>query len=476
VPKQINHLLEENKKLNQEKLELSLKLKEANEIIESIRNGNIDAIMIATNRDQKMLVSDRADQTYRRFIENMSEGVVTLYGDGNILYSNSSFANIVNVSLENVIGANLRNFIPIEYVGIFEKLFNNGPGDNGKMELSFLNQDGSRSYYMISFNALHLEDFLAINLVWTDVTDQKKAGERLIAINDELKQSIEERILSESQVVMLNRVLKGNIKVLEEANTELTSFAHIASHDLQEPLRKIMTYSSMLEKEYQKLVDQRGQNYIEKIVNSSARMRNLIKDILEYAELSNNGIDIKPTDLQTIVNDVLSDLEIVIQETNAQITVIEQLPVIEANASQMRQLFQNLISNSLKFISPDNDPRITISYETAKGRQIGLTDEDWVDEQFYRFYLKDNGIGFNPKHGHKIFTIFQRLNSHAAYQGTGIGLAICKKIVKRHNGFISAESNLSQGALFTITLPARQAVYERNNMIATPATASSLPE
>lgn len=464
MSKQINHLVEENEKLNQERLALTIKLKEANEIIESIRNGNIDAILMASNREQKVMVADTADQTYRRFIENMSEGVVTLYGDGNILYSNSSFADMVNVSLENVIGANLRKFIPVEYVGIFERLFSKGPGNNGKMELSFLNKGGSRTYYMISFNPLHLEDFLAINLVWTDVTDQKKAGERLVATNDELELSIKERTLSENHVVMLNRVLKGNITVLEDANTELTSFAHIASHDLQEPLRKIATFSSILERDYYDVIDQRGQNYIEKIVNSSVRMRNLIRDILEYAELSNNGMAIKPTDLQIIVNEVLSDLEIVIQETNAQITIIEQLPVIEANASQMRQLFQNIISNSLKFINPDKDPRISISYETRKGRQIGLVDEDWVDEEFYRFYLKDNGIGFEQKHVNKIFTIFQRLNSNAAYQGTGIGLAICKKIVKRHNGFISAESNLNQGALFTITLPACQVAHERNTV------------
>ena len=197
-------------------------------------------------------------QAYRRFIENMSEGVVTLHTDGIILYSNSSFAKMVNLPLEKVIGTNFRNFIPIEYIENFERFFNEYPENNSKFELSTWNHEGIRSYFIVSLNKLQLQDFVALNLVWTDVTDQKKAEEKLMTVNEKLKRAIEERIFSENKVVILNNKLKENIKILEDANIELATFAHIASHDLQEPLRKIITYSGMLISDYHDTIDQRG--------------------------------------------------------------------------------------------------------------------------------------------------------------------------------------------------------------------------
>jgi len=412
--KEINHLLNENEKLSQKNFELNIKLNEANELIESIKKGNIDAVFIAHNGAEKVLAAKTADQAYRRFIENMSEGVITLHTDGLILYSNSSFAKMVHLPLESLIGTNLRKYIPVEQSEAFEGFFGKYPQHDTNVELSFFNLNGMRRYFRVSVNAIYLQDFMALNLVWSDVTD------------------------------------------LKEANIELSTFAHIASHDLQEPLRKIMIFSNMLKDHYYGVIDLQGQDYIDKMYSASARMRNLVNDILEYSELSKNEVLFRPVKLRSVIEDVVSDLDFVLKETKATITVVEELPIIEANPGQIRQLFQNIISNSLKFIKPDILPQITITCKIANGSQIGKIDEAVIDTKFCVIYINDNGIGFRPEYANQIFAIFQRLNDNALYKGTGIGLAICKRIVERHHGFIFAESKAGGGALFTITLPVFQ--------------------
>jgi len=463
MEKNVPELLKQNEKLIREKDELYNRLIEAIAVVEAIKKGNIDAVLISSNETAKILVSKSADQTYRRFIENMSEGVVTLHTDGMIIYSNSSFAKMVNVPHEKLIGTDFRSHIPIEFIENFEQFFNEFPENNSKMELSISNPNGLHTHFIVSLNTIRLQDFVALNLVWTDVTDQKVAEEKLITVNEHLKTAIEERIFSENKVVILNNKLKENIKILEDANIELATFAHIASHDLQEPLRKIMTYSGMLITEYFDTIDQRGQNYITNMQRASSRMRNLINDILEYSQLSQKDFSFKPTNLQSIVKEILSNLEIVINETKAKITIEKELPFIEANSTQMRQLFQNLISNSLKFMQPGAIPEISITYEIKKGKEINKMDERILDDIFCIFYIKDNGIGFSEEYKNKIFTIFQRLNSNAVYHGTGIGLAICKKIVERHNGFITADSKPGHGSLFTITLPISQEISQKHH-------------
>jgi len=455
---EINRLLKENEKLTHEKNELYIKLNEAKDIIEGIQKGNIDAVFIANNETANILVSKTADQTYRRVIENMSEGVVTLHSDGTILYSNSSFAKLVNLSLEKVIGTNLRNFIPIEYINNFEPLFKEHPENNSKMDLSILNADGRHTHFIVSLNMLDLPDFEALNLVWTDVTDQKETEEKLVTINENLKKAIEERVYSETKVLLLNSKLEENINILKDINIELATFAHVASHDLQEPLRKIITYSGLLRSNYHDVIDLPGQDYLNIMHGASTRMRNLINDILKYSALSQNDFLFQPTNLQSIVKEIISDFEIVLTETKAKIIIEKELPVIEANSSQMRQLFQNLISNSLKFVKTDTIPEISITYEIITGMEIEQIDNSLLNEKFCKIYIRDNGIGFEPEYIDKVFTIFQRLNNNSIYKGTGIGLAICKKITEKHYGFITAESKLNEGALFTITLPVCQAI------------------
>ena len=453
--KDINDLLAQNLKLTHEKDELIRKLNEANEIIEGIKNGNIDAVFVTSSETAKILVSGSADLAYRKFIENMSEGVVTLHTDGIILYSNSSFARMVNFPLENVIGSNLRRFIPAEFLANMETLLTEHPTER-VLELSIPDHAGSSRYFMVSLNSLELQDFVALNLVWTDVTDHKEAEGKLLSANRDLKDVMEERRSSENKVIVLNTKLGENIKTLEDANAELATFAHIASHDLQEPLRKILTYSSMLLDDYGDVIDERARRHIDGMKRASRQMRNLISDILEYSQISKNNFFLVPTDLQSVFQEVFANLELSIQETKAKIILEGQLPVIYANSGQMKQLIRNLMSNALKFTVIDIIPEIRITFKIITGREIENGGVINLSEKYCRIYIKDNGIGFNPEYTERIFTIFQKLNSGSVFEGTGIGLAICKKIVEMHHGFITAESRPDLGALFIITLPVSQ--------------------
>jgi PAS domain S-box-containing protein len=255
---------------------------------------------------------------------------------------------------------------------------------------------------------------------------------------------------------------------LETTNAELQKFAFVASHDLQEPLRKITTFASLLEKEAAGSQLESGKVYIDKIVQSATRMQRLIEDILQFSSLKAAKEDYKRTDLNAVIAQVLSDME---DKLLAGATAIstDQLPVIEAIPSQMEQLFLNLLSNAIKFRRENAPSRVAIRSKLLKAAD--LTSYHWIDkanvsqpgysynwtrEQFLEIRIIDNGIGFGEEHAEKIFEIFQRLHGSSIYQGTGIGLAICKKIVDNHHGMISAKGQPGEGATFTIILPVSQ--------------------
>jgi len=256
---------------------------------------------------------------------------------------------------------------------------------------------------------------------------------------------------------------------LENMNAELQKFAYVASHDLQEPLRKIMTFASLLEKETANQLSNDGKMYMEKIVQSSGRMQRLIDDILQFSSLTASKSDYQKIDLNMIVGQVLSDMEVIISQTSA-VIVTDDLPTIEAIPFQMGQLFQNILSNALKFKRPGEVPQINISARLLSSEQLtekyawidekyrtaGGLSYNWSREQFVRIVVADNGIGFNEAYADKIFEIFQRLHPAKTYDGTGIGLAICKKIVDNHHGTITAQSKPGEGASFEVILPLSQ--------------------
>ena len=241
--------------------------------------------------------------------------------------------------------------------------------------------------------------------------------------------------------------LQKKSEELERSNQELEQFAWLASHDLKEPLRKIHTFSDMI-------LRQRGQlpantaRYLQKIQHSAQRMTNLIEDILSYSNVSNDEGEYVLTDLNSILQDVLIDMEVAINEKRAKV-IVDNLPVAEVLPFQIRQLFQNLLSNSIKYSKPDVPPVIEITASTVEGKLLQIS-------------VKDNGIGFNRDYAEKAFQIFQRLVPKTEYEGTGIGLALCKKIVENHNGTISAESEEGVGSTFLITMPVQHETQKQS--------------
>ncbi|MDF2455172.1 MAG: hybrid sensor histidine kinase/response regulator [Cytophagaceae bacterium] len=273
--------------------------------------------------------------------------------------------------------------------------------------------------------------------------------QKLIAINKNLEIEINERKNSEEKIKLLNLQLLQNIDKLEAANKDLDRFAFMASHDLQEPLRKINVFSERLDSEYGKHLNEDGRKYINRIQSATSRLQALIKDILTFSKISIDKTVFVTTDLTPLVNDVLHELENIIEEKKATITV-DLLPCALINPNLMRPLFYNLIHNSLKYSKKDIPPVIRVFTESESGEGKKNKGES---NKYCRIFISDNGIGFEQVFSEQIFDMFKRLHNQNEYEGTGIGLALCKKIVEEHNGFISAKSAVGEGSTFVISLP-----------------------
>jgi len=254
----------------------------------------------------------------------------------------------------------------------------------------------------------------------------------------------------------LQQQLEASVLDLQRSNKNLEQFAYVASHDLQEPLRKIQQFGDILQASYASTLDEPGRDMLARMQSAADRMRVLIKDVLAYSRIATKREGDAPVDLNNLMRDVLSDLEIAISTQQA-VLRIEPLPMVSGDASQLRQLFQNLFSNSLKFTQPGRRPELSLCYTVQRGLDTGLP-VTAADEtrQFYRLELSDNGIGFDPNLAGKIFQVFQRLHNRNEYTGTGIGLAIVQKVIENHRGYIRADGRPNEGATFTILLPVGQ--------------------
>lgn len=281
--------------------------------------------------------------------------------------------------------------------------------------------------------------------------EHEKYQADLESVNEDLESRIEER----------TQELSLYSDELARSNRELEDFAFVASHDLQEPLRKIRAFGNRLESGYNDVIDERGKDYLARMLNAAERMSMLISDLLAFSRVSTRGKEFDEVDLNNTIQSVLGDLEIAIDETSAEISVGD-MPVIRGDKSQLEQLFLNLISNALKFQSKGVTPAVNINAEKATEsdtHDILMADEyDWI-----KITVKDNGIGFEQSFAEKIFAPFQRLHGRSEYKGTGIGLAVCRRIVERHNGQITALSSPGQGATFSIIMPVESDPFGSNN-------------
>ena len=272
-------------------------------------------------------------------------------------------------------------------------------------------------------------------IYWVNTTivpflDEKGAPFQYVSIRFEITQ----RKQAEEQ-------LRVYAEKIEASNRELQDFASIAAHDLQAPLRKIEAFGDRLKIKAGEALVPECRDYLDRMMSSAARMRRLIEDLLTFSRVTTRGRSFQPVDLSTVMREVLSDLEIRVEQVGATVKV-DPLPTIDADHTQIRQLFQNLVSNALKFHQPGVAPVVRVSAKVEVG-ECTLS-------------VADNGIGFEEKYLDRIFTIFQRLHGKQAYEGTGVGLAVCRRIAERHGGKITARSTPGQGAEFLVTLPLKQ--------------------
>jgi signal transduction histidine kinase len=281
--------------------------------------------------------------------------------------------------------------------------------------------------------------------VWLDIMSSKVNGNVLVTFTDF------------TAMKNLQRRLEEHIAELRSSNTNLEQFAYVASHDLQEPLRKVKSFGDMLQARYGEMIGDSGADLITRMQSAAARMGTLIDDLLTYSRASVKPNDLTVIDANKVLDGVLLDLERAIQQQKAIIRKDKLLPVV-GKETQIGQIFLNLISNALKFHKPDQRPEIAITSDTTKGKESGVrvSPED-LEKDFQLIRISDNGIGFDNTYKDRIFQIFQRLNNRSDFPGSGVGLSIVKKVLENHGGYIDANAEPGKGAEFSILLPLIQA-------------------
>lgn len=290
-------------------------------------------------------------------------------------------------------------------------------------------RDSRRVQYIISGGIVLnlLAFYLVYRAIQQEMIKRRQAEASLQQLNEELENRVQERTAQ----------LKAANANLIRSNQELEQFAYVASHDLQEPLRAVNSYAQLLARKYQGNLDAKADKYINYLVEGATRMQQLINDLLEFSRVGTRGKELVATDCEQVLSQVLQNLKVAIAENNAIVTH-DSLPALTGDETQLIQLFQNLLSNAIKF-RREEPPQVHISVQQRA--------KEWI------FAVQDNGIGMESEYFDRIFTIFQRLHSKSEYPGTGIGLAVCKKIVERHGGRIWVESQLGSGTVFYFTLP-----------------------
>ncbi|MFQ5443714.1 MAG: PAS domain S-box protein, partial [Nitrospinales bacterium] len=405
-------------------------------------------------------------------LENMLDGIISMDEEGRVLSFNPAAERILGYEASEVIGNNVNMLMPEPYYsehdGYVKNYLQTG---NAKIigfgrEVEGKRKDGTVFPLNLGVSESVLNGKRIFIGVIQDITEQKRlelealrSKEELKKANERLEMKIEERMLQwkETNEMLLKEIeerkrmqrsIKHSNMELERSNQDLNDFTAIVSHDLQAPLRKIITFSDRLQEKYSEKLDDTGKDYLDRMDKSTLRMKDYIEDLLKLSRVTSKPITFKPVDLKKVVTEVVSDLEIQVKQTNGAVEILNErpLPTLEADSFQMRQLFQNLISNALKFHKKGEPPIVKIAASTSAS-----------DPNSWEIRIEDNGIGFDEKYLERIMKPFERLHPTKAFEGTGLGLAICQRIILRHGGSLNATSSSDVGSAFIIHLPKKQA-------------------
>jgi len=396
--------------------------------IRSSSDALVGASVIARDRTERRRAEEalrEVQEAFRTAFEDAPIGMalfsVDPHADGRLLQVNTSLCAITGYSAEELLRTSLHAVThPLDQeqeLVLAEDLLA-GRIPNYQLEKRFVRRDGTPVWVMHNVSTVHdASGRLLYGIAQVqDITERKRAEEGLSRVAAELERRAVE---------------------LERSNADLQQFAYVASHDLSEPLRMVSSYVQLLERRYGEKLDTDAHEFIEFAVDGVNRMQRLIDDLLAYSRVGTSEYRNEPIDVAALVDDTLRGMRATVSESGATVTQ-ENLPTVVGDPGQLRQLFQNLISNGIKFVE-DGPPHIHVSAQ-REGRT-------------WRFAVADNGIGIDPHHAVRIFAVFKRLHGREAYPGSGIGLSICKRIVERHNGRIWVEPNEGGGSRFCFTIP-----------------------
>jgi PAS domain S-box-containing protein len=468
-----------------EMTDLRLRLAEAEETLNAIRNGEVDGLVVAGSEGQQVFTLQGAQEPYRLLIEQMSEGALTLSRDGVILYANQPFAKMLQMPSGRIIGEVLRDFVvPADHPALAHLLEAALSGHTSE-DVSVRAADGTVVLLRLGLNRLQLGVESLLCAVATDITLERKEeadlrhrseyleariaertaelnASRLAILNvmeeevearrvaemayHDLMQEITKRKLAEEQICALNITLEQRIiertAQLDAANRELEAFCYSVSHDLRAPLRHVQGYVDMLGREAEGRLSEQGWHYMKTIGDASREMGVLIDDLLAFSRMGRAEMAETQVNLDTLVQNTLRILEPDMCGRNI-VWTLPPLPVVQADPAMLRLVLDNLLGNAVKFTRPRDPAHIEMGCAgTEDGRVI--------------LFVRDNGIGFDPQYGQKLFGVFQRLHATEQFEGTGIGLANVRRIIARHGGRTWAEGKLNEGATFYFTLKTPQ--------------------
>ena len=370
---------------------------------------------------------EKLQHRYELILNSAGEGICGLDANGKATYVNPAATRMTGFDGKELLGRAENEIFGSTFSAM-------EPGGMKVEDHTIRRKDGSTAIVeLVKTPIVEYEREVGAVLIFKDITARRKAEEDLARKADELARS----------------------------NAELEQFAFVASHDLQEPLRKIQAFGDRVKTKCEKIDLGEAGDYLNRMQNAAARMQTLINDLLAFSRVIRSSQPFVPVDLGRITKEVLNDLEVRIEKSGARVDAGE-LPTINGDPTQMRQLLQNLLSNALKFQPAGKQPVVTISSRIISDPSANESAAALDANPVWEISVQDNGIGFDEKHLEKIFAVFQRLHGRTEYEGTGIGLAVCRRILDRHGGTITARSQPGKGATFVFTVPSRQIVTEKS--------------